>query len=56
MGDPLQITLWLDTKTDLPLKRQTLGKVKDVKMTAIEVYTEVSLNPKLDPKIFELPK
>jgi outer membrane lipoprotein-sorting protein len=56
LGEPLQITLWLDTKTDLPIKRMTLGKVKDVKSIAVEVYTEVGLNPTFDAKIFELPK
>jgi outer membrane lipoprotein-sorting protein len=56
MGDPMQITLWIDTKTELPLKRTTLGKVKDVKMSAVEVYTEFAVNPTFDAKIFELPK
>jgi len=56
MGDPMQITLWIDTKTQLPLKRTTLGKVKDVKLSAVEVYTEFVLNPTFDAKIFELPK
>ena len=56
MGDPVQITLWIDTKTELPLKRTTLGKVKEVKTAAVEVYSEFALNPTLDDKIFELPK
>ena len=55
-GDMLQTTLWIDSKTELPLKRTTRGKVKDVKTTAVEVYSEFALNPTLDPKIFELPK
>jgi outer membrane lipoprotein-sorting protein len=56
MGDPMQITLWIDTKTELPLKRTTLGKAKDVKLSAVEVYGEFVLNPTFDAKIFELPK
>jgi outer membrane lipoprotein-sorting protein len=56
MGDPVRITLWIDSKTELPLKRTTLGKVKGVKAAAIEVYSEFALNPTLDATNFELPK
>jgi outer membrane lipoprotein-sorting protein len=56
MSDPIQITLWLDTVTALPLKRSTVRTFKDVKISAVEVYTEIVLNPTLDAKIFELPK
>jgi outer membrane lipoprotein-sorting protein len=56
MGDPIQMTLWLDATTALPLKRSTLRTLKDIKISAVEVYTEIVLNPTIDAKIFELPK
>jgi outer membrane lipoprotein-sorting protein len=53
---PAKITLWLDARTLLPLKRLIApeGKGKEAQIT--ETYTEFTLNPKLDAKTFELPK
>jgi outer membrane lipoprotein-sorting protein len=45
-------TLWLDSKTLLPLKRvYTLGRDN---MDITEIYTEFNLDPKIDAKAFEL--
>jgi outer membrane lipoprotein-sorting protein len=55
-GQVAQMTVWLDTKTNLPLKRlvTTAGEKGVFRVT--EVYTEIAINPKLDGKLFELPK
>jgi outer membrane lipoprotein-sorting protein len=53
---PMTVTVWLDTKTNLPLKRVLNGMKGDKKVTLTETYTKVELDGKLDPKQFELPK
>ena len=55
-GPPLQMTVWLVTKTNLPLKRELTATEKDFTLTVVENYREFSLNPKVDAKIFEVPK
>jgi outer membrane lipoprotein-sorting protein len=53
----LPVSVWLDTKSKLPLKRVTTIPDKgEQKLTVTETFTEVTLNPKLEPKTFELPK
>src|SRR5262245_36378218 len=47
--------LWLDVETNLPLKRVLTGKLKK-EFTYTESYSEFTLNPKVDAKLFELPK
>ena len=47
--------LWLDVETHLPLKRVVVGKLKK-EFTCTEEYSEFTLNPKVDAKLFELPK
>ena len=47
------VSLWIDLKTGLPVKRQVGTGVAKVWYT--ETY-QVKLNDKLDPKTFELPK
>jgi len=47
--------LWLDVETNLPLKRVLTGKL-DKEFTYTEIYSEFTLNPKVDAKLFELPK
>ena len=53
---PLAITVWLDAKTNLPLKRIIVTMKGDEKLTVTETYSKLSLDPKIDPKNFELPK
>jgi outer membrane lipoprotein-sorting protein len=50
------ITLWLDAKTLLPLKRVIVPEEKGKGTQITETYTEFTLNPKFDAKTFELPK
>ena len=53
----LPVSVWLDAKTKLPLKRVTTIPDKgEQKLTVTETFTQVTLNPKLEPKTFELPK
>jgi outer membrane lipoprotein-sorting protein len=52
--DSAKVTLWLDAKTLLPIKRVIIPEAEDVQVT--ETYTEFQLNPQLDAKTFELPK
>jgi outer membrane lipoprotein-sorting protein len=54
-GKANQVTLWLDAKTNMPLKRQ-IKRNPDDKEGVDEVYSELLLNPTLDAKLFELPK
>ncbi|HYT92412.1 MAG TPA: hypothetical protein VEL76_27100 [Gemmataceae bacterium] len=51
---PARITLWLDAKTLLPLKRVIAPPRESERIT--ETYTEFKLNPKVDAKVFELTK
>jgi len=46
--------LWLDVETNLPLKRVFTGKLNK-EFTYRENYSEFSLNPKVDAKLFDLP-
>ena len=55
-GPALQMTVWLVTKTNLPLKRELTATEKDFTLTVVEMYSEFTLNPKVDAKIFEIPK
>ena len=56
--DEATTIIWVDAKTKLPLKRVLMGKDGDGKEVEkfIEVYKTIDLNPKLDPKLFVLPK
>jgi outer membrane lipoprotein-sorting protein len=54
--EPFSVTVWIDPKTSLPLKRVLAGKMEDQKMTVTETYTKLVLDGKLDEKKFELPK
>jgi outer membrane lipoprotein-sorting protein len=47
--------LWLDAETNLLLKRVFTGKLKK-EFTYTETYSEFTVNPKLDAKLFELPR
>jgi outer membrane lipoprotein-sorting protein len=52
-----KVTLWLDARTLLPLKRVIIPEAKGADLDQItETYTEFTLNPKLEDKTFELPK
>jgi outer membrane lipoprotein-sorting protein len=54
--EPLTVHLWIDTKTNLPLKRVFTVPMGDNKGTMTETYSKLILDGKIDPKKFELPK
>jgi outer membrane lipoprotein-sorting protein len=49
------LTLWLDAATGLPLKRVT-ERTLGARSRTTEVYREFTVNPRLDPALFVLPK
>jgi outer membrane lipoprotein-sorting protein len=52
----LSVSVWLDAQTKLPLKRVTTIPDKGKQITVTEMFTQLTLDPKLEPKTFELPK
>ena len=52
----LASSVWLDTKTNLPLKRVMTATIDKVNITLTESCSKLILDPKVDPKKFELPK
>ena len=55
-GTSARMSVWIDTKTHLPLKR-VVAVDQDGKMFRItETYSTFAIDPKLDPKLFEIPK
>lgn len=52
LSQSMAFTLWIDNATGLPLKRVMVAKTH----TVTETYSEFTLDPKIDPKMFELPK
>ena len=51
---PFSVTVWLDTKTSLPIKRVVRWPTDGLTMT--ESYKKLVLNGQVDPKKFDLPK
>ena len=49
------LTVWIDTKTHLPL-RHTSSDKKGGELHATETYTKITLGGKIDEKKFKLPK
>jgi outer membrane lipoprotein-sorting protein len=55
-GKSAQMSVWIDTKTQLPLKR-VVAVDQDGQMFRItETYSTFAIDPKLDPKLFEIPQ
>lgn len=54
--DDAEITLWIDTKTGLPLRRSVILLPNSDKIRITESCREVKLNPEVDVTAFELPK
>lgn len=48
------VTLWVDAKTLVPLKHLIAPQQEGIRLTA--TYATFDLNPKIDPKSFELPR
>jgi outer membrane lipoprotein-sorting protein len=55
-GKVMQMAVWLDTQTNLPLKRLITAPGEKGVIRVTETYTEINLNPKFDDKFFEIPK
>jgi outer membrane lipoprotein-sorting protein len=55
-GQMVQMTVWLDSQSNLPLKRVVVAPADKGVFRVTEVYTEITLNPKVDGKMFEAPK
>jgi RNA polymerase sigma factor (sigma-70 family) len=55
-GRSAQMSVWIDTKTQLPSKR-VVAVDQDGQMFRItETYSTFAIDPKLEPKLFEIPK
>lgn len=52
----LHTTLWVDTKSHMPLKRLLTDEDGKGAITVTETYSNVVVDGKVDPKSFELPK
>jgi outer membrane lipoprotein-sorting protein len=53
---PLACTVWLDTKSRLPVKRVLTGMEGGDNLTVTETYSKVTVDGKVGEKTFELPK
>jgi outer membrane lipoprotein-sorting protein len=53
---PIKATVWIDAQTQLPLKRALIAEFRKVSRRITETYNEFILDPKLDAKLFEIPK
>lgn len=51
IGDLAEVTVWIDTKTQLPLKRTEAGKTQG----STETYAVFTVDSKLDGKLFDIP-
>jgi outer membrane lipoprotein-sorting protein len=51
-----KVSLWIDTKTHLPVKRELMVDDNGKNFHITETISAFDVNPKLDPKLFELPK
>jgi Predicted periplasmic protein (DUF2092) len=51
-----EVSVWIDTKTQLPLKRVLTVGEGDKKATFTETFSKLTINEKMDPKQFELPR
>jgi outer membrane lipoprotein-sorting protein len=54
-GDLAEVSVWIDTKTQLPLKRTVAGKDKKTIGDLAETYSVFTVDSKLDGKLFDIP-
>jgi outer membrane lipoprotein-sorting protein len=54
--EPLEVTVWIDLKTHLPIKRTVTAKEGRESMTITETYTNAALDAALADKEFTVPK
>jgi outer membrane lipoprotein-sorting protein len=53
---PFSVTVWIDLKTKLPVKRQCTFKEKGETGQSSEIYEKLTVDEKVDDKVFNLPK
>jgi outer membrane lipoprotein-sorting protein len=56
MKQPLPVTVWIDVKTNLPLKRVVTVQEGKEMITITEQYANAAIDGKIDDKEFVLPK
>src|SRR5439155_1024819 len=57
LGGKAKVKLWINAQTMLPVKRHLiLTGAKENLGLVREVYSEFTLEPRIDAKVFELPK
>lgn len=54
--EPLEVTVWIDVKTRLPLKRMVTAKEGRESMTITETYANAALDAMIADKEFTVPK
>jgi outer membrane lipoprotein-sorting protein len=55
-GTSAKMSVWIDTKTQLPLKRVVAVDQGGQMFRITETYSTFAIDPKLDSKLFEIPK
>lgn len=55
IGDLTEVSVWIDTKTQMPLKRAMAGKDKKTIGDLAEAYGVFTVDSKLDGKLFDIP-
>jgi hypothetical protein len=55
-GTSAKMSVWIDTKTQLPLKRVVAVDLDSQMLRITETYSTFAIDPKLDPKLFEIPE
>jgi RNA polymerase sigma factor (sigma-70 family) len=53
--DPMSVTVWIDLKANLPVKRRIVASVAEA-LVFVETYDKVTIDAKVDSGKFELPK
>jgi len=54
-GDLAEVSVWIDTKTQLPLKRAMAEKQEGKEIRTTETYGVFTVDSKLDGKLFDIP-
>jgi outer membrane lipoprotein-sorting protein len=55
-GKAVKVSVWIDTQTQVPLKRVLVLDEGGQTMRITETYATFNVDGKLDPKLFEIPK
>jgi hypothetical protein len=54
LKDPFAVKVWIETKTNLPLKRVLSSQINGERASFTEIYSAMNLDGNVDPKKFEL--